>query len=403
VPSGTGRLDGDPQLRELAAELLDGIEEFTAAVVAQIRVKVPYYRTEENVAYAENEHAIATNVERVLRSLVGHSPPDVSAAQETGRRRAEQGVPLPIVMAAFRVGFNGIWTHLVQRARKGGVVSSEALVDAASDIWSAHDTFAQAMADAYRDAVFATMLRGEQERSALVAALLQGQAVDETTTWDTADVLRLPSTGPFVVVAAEGLRLAQEALPGAENRLRTGDIASAWHLLPDLHVGIVRLRTDAQLDQLVAHLTPLAQSRVGISPTYPRLTHTHQALRFARMALASAPAGRPGIRLFDHHPLGIAAVTAPEAMTRIVQTVLGPVLELPKEDRTVLLSTLAAWRDNDGSTDAAAKQLFCHPNTVRLRLRRLESATGRLLAHPGSAAELLLALEAILSHPPVDP
>lgn len=99
--------------------------------------------------------------------------------------------------------------------------------------------------------------------------------------------------------------------------------------------------------------------------------------------------------VFDEHPLGVAAVNASAAMDRIVRTVLGPVLDLPSEDRAVLLSTLAARRDNGGSTESTARQLFCHPNTVRLRLRRLEGLTGRLLSDPSASAETLLALESV--------
>src|ERR1022692_3567623 len=90
-----------------------------------------------------------SNVEFVLRSMLEDQLADVTAAQETGRRRAEQGVPLPYVMAAFRVGFSRIWANLVEQARRQDLVSSDALVDAASDIWAVHDTFAEAMAAAH--------------------------------------------------------------------------------------------------------------------------------------------------------------------------------------------------------------------------------------------------------------
>jgi sugar diacid utilization regulator len=42
----------------------------------------------------------------------------------------------------------------------------------------------------------------------------------------------------------------------------------------------------------------------------------------------------------------------------------------------------------------AAAELFCHPNTVRYRLRRIEAGTGRVLANPGDVAELVTAVRA---------
>jgi sugar diacid utilization regulator len=56
-------------------------------------------------------------------------------------------------------------------------------------------------------------------------------------------------------------------------------------------------------------------------------------------------------------------------MQRVRESVLGPVLALAGEERSLLLATLAAWRDNRGSTDATSRQILS-PNTVRLRLRR---------------------------------
>lgn len=383
----------DPELVALADQLVKEVEAFAEQIAAEIRAKVPYYSTESNVSFDDLVGSTRDNVEFVLRSLTQIEVPDVTPAEATGRRRAEQGVPLAFVMAAFRVGFSQIWKHLVESARSRGLVGNDTLVDAASDIWSAHDMFAEAMASAYREAVLTEMLRQERERSALVGALLEGRTLDETTLWDAADLLRLPSQGPFAVVAAESADLAREALPGAETRLRTQGIASAWRLLPDLQVGILRFRDDARLQMLPEQLHPIARGRVGVSPPYTRLNQTAHALRFARMALSALPIGHSGIARFDDAPLAIAAVSAPEAMERISHTVLGPVLALDDDEQRLLLATLAAWRDNGGSTDATAKQLFCHPNTVRLRLRRLESLTARRLTDPLAAAEVLLALQ----------
>jgi DNA-binding PucR family transcriptional regulator len=49
--------------------------------------------------------------------------------------------------------------------------------------------------------------------------------------------------------------------------------------------------------------------------------------------------------------------------------------------------------DNDGSIPNTAAQLYCHPNTVRYRLHRIEQRTGRSLSVPRELAELCLAFE----------
>jgi hypothetical protein len=389
----------DPELVTLAGRLLEGIEAFADDIVTQIQARVDFYASPTSVSTDDLRRSCRGNAEFVLRSFREEQHPDVTAARETGRRRAEQGVPLPVVMAAFRVGFSQIWQSLVEHARREGRVSAEALVDAASDIWSAHDTFAEAMAASHRETAMQQILRDERERSALVAALLEGKLLDEFTVWDVADVLRLPKRGPFIVVAAESPQIAQEALPDVENRLRGHGIGSAWRLLPDAHVGIVRLTDERQLAPLVELLTALARGRTGLSPAYPELTETAGALRFARIALASTPSGKAHVTQFDDYPLAVAAVSAPDAMRRVRQTVLGGVLELPAEQRELLLDTLVTWRDNGGSATATARVMFCHPNTIRHRLRRLEAVTGRSLTDPRATAELFVALDAALLGP----
>jgi DNA-binding PucR family transcriptional regulator len=80
---------------------------------------------------------------------------------------------------------------------------------------------------------------------------------------------------------------------------------------------------------------------------------------------------------------------------RLADEVLGPVLGLPPDDRATVLDTLNAYLDHAGSTERAAEVLYCHPNTVRYRLRRLQELTGRSLSDPRGIAELAAAAYAL--------
>jgi DNA-binding PucR family transcriptional regulator len=57
------------------------------------------------------------------------------------------------------------------------------------------------------------------------------------------------------------------------------------------------------------------------------------------------------------------------------------------------LETFRAWRDHDGSIRTVGEMLFCHPNTVRYRMHRIEQRTGRSMTRPCDVAELCLAFE----------
>jgi len=68
-------------------------------------------------------------------------------------------------------------------------------------------------------------------------------------------------------------------------------------------------------------------------------------------------------------------------------------------EREMLLGTLETYFAAQGSAVEAGKRLYCHPNTVRHRLHRIERQTVRLLQDPRSCVELLIALEALRTLP----
>ena len=115
--------------------------------------------------------------------------------------------------------------------------------------------------------------------------------------WEAADLLRLPTTGPYVVVAAELPAIGKLGLPAIENKLSARDIRSAWRLLPDLHIGVVHVRIRETVDTLIAVLRQAATVRVGISPPFHDLAETSEALRFARLAVTGKPPSRCRIRI----------------------------------------------------------------------------------------------------------
>jgi DNA-binding PucR family transcriptional regulator len=144
---------------------------------------------------------------------------------------------------------------------------------------------------------------------------------------------------------------------------------------------------------VVALLERLATSRVGVSPLYDGVDDLESAVRLAWIALGAAtPADL--VSVFDRSPLRMAAIADPDARRGVVQVVLGGLGGLSLDDCDVLLDTLDAWVTHHGSAADTAAYLYCHPNTVRYRLRRLEERTGRSLNEPRAIAELLLALEA---------
>jgi sugar diacid utilization regulator len=255
------------------------------------------------------------------------------------------------------------------------------------------ELIATALVAGYRDEQKRLLLAEASHRSNLVDALLEGRAFDDWSLRDVAGHLRLPITGPFVVVAAHIPTVGDEPLPEIESKLRSLDIFSAWRLLPDLQVGIVHVKSDQKLDTVVALVSRMTKARVGVSAPFEDMRDTPRALHVARVMLRGPTDSTSSVAVFDGSILATAAVSAPEAMIKTVGAALHGFGDIPDEDREMLFETFRVWQDNDASVCGAAEVLICHPNTVRHRLRRIEKHTGRSLSRPRDVAELCLAFE----------
>jgi hypothetical protein len=270
-------------------------------------------------------------------------------------------------------------------------------------VWWLLGEYTQELPVASREAAAELLLAGARERAALVEALFTGGIPDRDTLWEAAKLLRLPWEGVFVVVAAEAPGLAQEGLPDGEALLAARGIGSAWLLHPDIQTGVVSLRHPDALPVLLELLERKVRARAGVSAVFRSLENTPRALHYARLVLGSLPAEVPAVARFEETPLRVLAAAAPDAAGALVRTVLGPVLDLPAQERSSLLGTLQAWFDTSGSAVETGKRLYCHPNTVRYRLRRLQERTGRSLDDPRSLAELAAALDALHLTPGDEP
>src|SRR5277367_3979162 len=252
---------------------------------------------------------------------------------------------------------------------------------------------ATALVAGHRDEQRRQLLAEPSRRANLIDALLEGRGFDERSLQEVAGYLRLPINGPFVVIAAQAPAVGDEPMPEIESKLRSLDIFSAWRLLPDVQVGIVHVNSDQKLAVIVALMSRTTTARVGVSAAYVDLRDTPQALHVARMMLRGPTDSASSVAVFDGSIVATAALSAPEVMVKTVGAALDYFDDLPDEDREMLFETFRVWQNSDASVSAVADRLYCHPNTVRHRLRRIEKGTGRSLSRPRDVAELCLAFE----------
>ncbi len=136
------------------------------------------------------------------------------------------------------------------------------------------------------------------------------------------------------------------------------------------------------------------RGRGGAGPVVAGLGQVDEGHQLATIALATLPAGAPGLATLEDHLPEALLVRSPDLAGMLVRELLGPVLELPGREGRHLLSTLAVWIDTNCSVTQTASRLYCHRNTVLNRLNRLESLLGRPLKGRATFVAVSLALTA---------
>ncbi|MFI5798694.1 helix-turn-helix domain-containing protein [Streptomyces sp. NPDC051677] len=192
-------------------------------------------------------------------------------------------------------------------------------------------------------------------------------------------VLAVRPEQPGETVTAQLLRLVQSLVlsrprPKPLLALRDGAI-----------VIVAPVADPADAEEFARHIRTVASQsveggvRVAISETCPApdqlpgaFRQAHGLLRLLRYApdedvLTVTSAGMVGMLLAD---------VEPQRMGVLAQRWIGPLRDYDRRRGTDLVATLRVYLDHDLNTNATAEALFIHPNTVGLRVKRLESLLG---------------------------
>ncbi|MDQ0983935.1 CdaR family transcriptional regulator [Streptomyces sp. V2I9] len=421
-------------LHRAARVLVASLPSLTDRLVEALHAEEPAYRAVIDSGRAE----IWQEVHHSLRHNVGSllQPREFrEAAHRTsrwiGEIRAGQGMPLDAVLHAFRMGGAMVWQGLVDETARRDPDDVRLLVHVAADVWNFVDEHCGIVADAYRQAERRLTWRRENRQRLMVAALLDGTARIADLA-EASAMLGLPEQGRYAVLAvaaADGGRTVPAAPagpgsapdgPGTAPRgpgsapdgpgAAPGGSGSAarpplllpaasgaaplWHPGPDAEFAILPLTGGpGELGALAAGLDVPAGLRAGIGSAVEGLAALGEARRLAETALRACPASGGAVLLDEHLPDAMV-VASPDLAGALADRVLGPLDQLDPADRDVIVETLTAWLDADGSAQRAGARLYCHRNTVLNRLRRFEQLTGRCLTRPRDAVEISLALAA---------
>lgn len=370
----SARGPSDAVLSFLAEHARTRLDSLTDTLVETIERDNPGYRFAGVVDRDDLRRSCHDNIARVLDLLalavrlggLGDpvTDPAFAAARETGRRRAEQGLPLDDVLRSFRMGGRLIWDDVVASA--AGSLEPAALPEIGTWLWQVVDETSAQVATSYHRSVRAAVRADEQQRAELWEGLLGGRARDPGFALDSARLLDLPASGPVLVVVAADLETVQ-----ADQALAPH--ASAWARRASDVVGLVALREDdpAEATAALQAFAARAGCALGVSSMLTGLSQVHQGYPQAMRAL-QVQAGRPGVTSFDDRLPEALLLASPDVAGRLVDRWLGPLSVLPEDERVLLLDTLRAWVAAGGSATQAAVLANCHRNTVLNRLHRVE-------------------------------
>ncbi|GAB3682275.1 PucR family transcriptional regulator [Saccharopolyspora tripterygii] len=380
----------------LARAGLDDVPALTERLMSAIFTDNPEWTDYRPVPKEDLWEGCRQYLERILQILSGEvdiSDRDDDVAAAIGRRRAEQGVPLEVMLRTFRLGGRVVWEALVDQAHRDGA-DPDSVLGVATSIWRVIDGLSSTLSTFYRNTELERLRRDDQRRHALVEDLLAGRARDVAFAQRTAKELDLPTGGAYLVVVAEMTDDAGFALRGHSEALAALHFRSVWQVRADSLVGLIALEQHPAELALDA-LRPLARARVAVSPKVQGLSEVGLAHQLALTTLGtSAPGAAELVTLEERFPEALL-VQSPDLAQRLLETQLGPVLALPVKERDMLLDTLRAWLEENCSTANAAVRLHCHRNTVLNRLHRITTLIGQPLHGRTAYVSLSLALSTL--------
>ncbi|TFV90447.1 helix-turn-helix domain-containing protein [Blastococcus sp. CT_GayMR16] len=394
------------RLAELAPLLLDQLDSMTDRMIDVLVRTEPAYR--ELLGHGEEEMRTTTraNLERGMQTLIGAANSNGRTSQrdarDVGRRRAAQGIPLEAVLRAYRLGGQVTWEALLEVSRHASREHDALLLEVAGSVWRTNDGECSAVAEGYREEQRRLAGVDDEARQQVLDGLLDGRGGDPAFVRTASELLAVPLAGRLVVVVAMPDPDGVPALDAPAADLLKRGVRSVWGVRSGAQVGIVAL---GQLPgcEVMAWLRGMAAGPVGLSAVVVGAPAAASAYRLAETAARTLPPGSGRVVTIDERLPEALLSNSPEISSRLIGQSLGGLLQLPDDEREVLLDTLAAFLASDGSPTRAADELFCHRNTVMHRLRRIESVTGRKLTDPRSRLLWQLALLGTEHRRPVQP
>jgi len=399
APSGPA-----PLPPELTARLLGQVDRMADVMARRLAAEIQLPAEFRSRAYLRSVvRACRDGIRTLLLQLHDHRrhhTAELARLGRAGERQAEMGVPLEVLLSAYRLAARVVWQEVIGEAGRLRELEPATILAVSEQVLDYLDQISGAVGRAYLETRERILRQRDRDRDRVLQRLLAGDVTTDLRR--LAASLDLDLAPPYRVLAC-WLSPGVDADPV---------LATAWRkagaLLvadePGTWVALVRADADVQrLAQVGADAVHKARGgeeatiplRVAAGPVAPRLEDIADSARRARRALAMGTRLTPDALVHDDRDLGIFALLSadPAELRAHVQHVLGPLLQGSSTRSAMLLATLEALVSTRGLNEAAA-QLGIHRHTVVYRLQRLRDLLGVDLDDPAQRHRLWLALQA---------
>ncbi|GAB3937663.1 helix-turn-helix domain-containing protein [Kribbella albertanoniae] len=304
--------------------------------------------------------------------------------RESARRRAEEGVPLEALLAAYHLGGKVCADDVAAGFRpeelSDAILLNRLILDFLQQVTAV-------VSASYFEERQSIAGEDQASRQAVLAALLDGRAVDEAA---VRTGVRLPAE--YLVAGLAFGTHPDEQQPGvdpeivARRKLRRVRVeldrlaGSMANLSVDGGIALLPC-TRSEVDNLRTRLSRVAGVDITLAITTSPPSDVPAAAALVRDLLDVIRIHRhpPGVYELDDLVLEFQLSRPSPARDRLAQ------LLAPLEDRADLLSTLRCYLDNARSRRQTAADLHVHANTVDYRLKQVARLTG---LDPGSDDQL---------------
>ena len=381
---------------EMTARLLADVDAIARRMTLRLADEIPLGSDFANVGYLRMVMAACRDALRILLRLLhdGRGPraDELARLGAAGARQAELGVPLEVLLSAYRLAAKVVWREVIAEAMGGSDLPPTTLIGVTEQILEYLDGISGAVGQAYLETRERIMRQRDRERDRILQRLLAGD--DSAELRRLAALVDLNLQPPFLVIAC---MVRDDA--DADRILAPLSQAPGGGLLVPEGPGVWIALIAADSDPFVVWPT-LRDSigdhalTVGVGPVAPTLSDVAGAARRARQALSIGRRLTPAQSVHHHTEVAIfGALTADRSeLSAYVEQVLGPVLN-GQGRRADLLVTLEALLTSRSATEAAHR-LSLHRHTLVYRTQRLSEVLGVDLDDPSERHRLWLAIQA---------